>query len=380
MSDASSTARILQRHPPAAASRAFGGALLLYVLVLLYASLAPFSGWSDEQSLTLLDWPRYIVPFDVFINVVAYLPFGYLLAGRALRGQSFEISTRDGLRWWIIATLAGAALSLLLEFLQSYLPGRVSSPVDVLANAMGAAIGAMAVLLSPGQHLLRRAIVWRYRYFSTAPLVDWGLLLLLVWFVAQLNPAIPMFEAGFIAIAFQDGAAQNVYDAWVLLPQALGIALNVTAFALLLSVLLRAPFSSLLPVVIALGIGFGAKVLMASLLLKTPQLVSTLSPATVFGVCGGLLTFVLLQHVAWRWRCFWGSLFVFAGGVMAKLVAAYPTFESVLKLFNWPYGQLANFTGLTRWMNEIWPLLALLLLASMFVSRPPSSEQSEYVT
>lgn len=377
MSDASSTARILQRHPPAAASRAFGGALLLYVLVLLYASLAPFSGWSDEQSLTLLDWPRYILPFDVLINVVAYLPFGYLLAGRALREQGFEISAPDSFRWWLIATVAGALLSLVLEFLQSYLPGRVSSPVDVLANGAGAAFGAMAVLISPGQRLLRRAIVLRYRYFSTAPLVDWGILLLLVWLVAQLNPAIPMFEAGFIAIAFQNGTAQGAYDVLVLLPQAFGIALNVTALALLLSVIVRTSFSALIPVVITLGVGFGAKLLMASLLLKTPQLVSTLSPATVFGVGGGLLMFMLFQRTSWRWRCFWGSLFVFAGGVMAKLIAAYPTFESVLRLFNWPYGQLANFTGLTRWMNEIWPLLALLLLASMFVSRPPSSEQSE---
>lgn len=377
MSDASSTARILQRHPPAATSRAFGGALWLYVLVLLYASLAPFSGWSDEQSLTLWDWPRYIVAFDVLINVVAYLPFGYLLAGRALRGQSFDISPHISLRWWLVATIAGATLSLVLEFLQSYLPGRVSSPLDVLANSIGAALGAMAVLLSPGQRLLRRSIVWRYRYFSTAPLVDWGILLLLVWLVAQLNPAIPMFEAGYIAVAFQSSAGQSVYDVWVLLPQALGVALNVTAFALLLSVLVRASFSAFIAVVITLGIGFGAKLLMASMLLKTPQLVSTLSPATVFGVGGGLLTFMLFQSTSWRWRCFWGCLFLFAGGVMAKLVAAYPNFESVLKLFNWPYGQLANFTGLTRWMNEIWPLLALLLLASMFVSRPTFSEQSE---
>jgi hypothetical protein len=187
--------------------------------------------------------------------------------------------------------------------------------------------------------------------------------------LAQLNPAIPMFEAGFVAIAFQSGSSQSAYDAWVLLPQAFGVALNVTAFALFLSVLVRSTFSPLIPIVIAMGIGFGAKLLMASLLLKTPQLVSTLSPATVFGVGGGLLTFIIFQRIAWRWRCFLGSLFVFAGGVMAKLVAAYPTFESVLSLFNWPYGQLANFTGLTRWMNEIWPLLALLLMASMFVSR-----------
>jgi len=39
--------------------------------------------------------------------------------------------------------LAGAALSLLIELIQVWLPGRVSSATDVLCNAAGTLAGAL---------------------------------------------------------------------------------------------------------------------------------------------------------------------------------------------------------------------------------------------
>jgi len=104
------------------------------------------------------------------------------------------------------------------------------------------------------------------------------------------------------------------------------------------------------------------------MLLKTPQLVSSLSPATVIGVTSGLCIYLLFSGIRFRWRVFWAALFVFAGGVMVKIASVYAALDQALRLFNWPYGQLANFAGLTRWLNEIWPLAALVFLAIVFVS------------
>jgi VanZ like family len=65
-------------------------------------------------------------------NVVLFVPLA-LIVGLATR------------RWWI-GLLAGVAASALSEFVQRSLPGRVPSIEDLVANAFGAAIGAVVVL------------------------------------------------------------------------------------------------------------------------------------------------------------------------------------------------------------------------------------------
>ena len=57
---------------------------LAYAALVIYASLHPFAGWRDlgVPAFAFLDagWPRYWTAFDLAINVVAYVPLGYLLA------------------------------------------------------------------------------------------------------------------------------------------------------------------------------------------------------------------------------------------------------------------------------------------------------------
>ena len=361
----------LQQAP---ASRFLRWAIAAYVLILIYASLAPFVGWQLPRGITLFDWPRYITYFDVAINVAAYAPLGALLAAQAQ--HRLKPITQIDQQWWRIigvAAAAGLTLSFVLELLQAFLPGRVSSPLDVLANTSGAAVGAVSLLAPLGQKLIQKMLTLRREHFSAAPLTDWGILLLTLWLFAQLNPAIPYFEAGMLAAQTAIGAAPvgdtaASYDPLILFPQVVGIALNVTAFAMFVSVLTHPKRPSLLRVMVILAIGFIAKLTMASLLLKTPHLVSSLAPATVIGVTSGLLIHLVFTKFNYRWRAFWAAMFVFAGGVMAKLASVYAALDQALRLFSWPYGQLANFASLTRWINEAWPLAALVLLAIIFVS------------
>jgi VanZ family protein len=349
-------------------------AIAAYTLILVYASLAPFVGWQQPRGITLLDWPRYITYFDVFINIAAYTPLGALIAAQLQ--HPLEPVAGKNRRWLLIvgvAVAAGFVLSFSLEFLQAFLPGRVSSPLDFLANTAGTALGAVFTLAPFGREVIRLLLSLRRHHFSDAPLTDWGILLLVLWLVAQLNPAIPFFEAGMLAEQsvsdpLTAGGPATPYDPLILLPQVVGIALNVAAFAMFVSVLTHANRPSLPLVVVILAIGFAAKLTMASLLLKTPQLVASLSPATVIGVTSGLLMHLAFSKLRYRWRAFWAAMFVFAGGVMAKLASVYAALDQALRLFSWSYGQLANFASLTRWINEVWPLAALLLLAVVFVS------------
>ena len=132
--------------------RADGGALFAYLLMLAYATLNPFSGWRWPEAFTLFTWPRYVIAFDVLLNAAAYAPFGAMCA--ALMRQRFAVGSprinQNVHAWWLILA-AGAVLSLGFEVLQAFLPGRVSSVVDLLANTAGAAAGAALVLAAPGK-------------------------------------------------------------------------------------------------------------------------------------------------------------------------------------------------------------------------------------
>ena len=95
-----------------------------YTLLILYASLSPFSGWRDsgQSALQFLHepWPRYVSAFDVAINVLAYVPFGFLVTAALLPGHSA--------RWAGVAGFAaGLALSFALECAQGFLPGRIAN-------------------------------------------------------------------------------------------------------------------------------------------------------------------------------------------------------------------------------------------------------------
>ncbi|WP_430495017.1 VanZ family protein, partial [Burkholderia sp. BCCCDS18] len=113
------------------ARRAFAA----YAALVVYASLYPFDGWVSlgirPFDYLFAPMQRYVTAFDVVTNVVGYMPFG-ALAVLALHP-----------RWrGVAATLIAAGLGVLLsgsmEALQTYLPTRVASNLDLAANALGA--------------------------------------------------------------------------------------------------------------------------------------------------------------------------------------------------------------------------------------------------
>ena len=368
--------------------RAGRGALLLYTLVILYASLNPFAGWRIPQSFTLLSWPKYTTSFDIMLNIVAYIPVGVLWANffvAAIRRRNHDLHGHypemQTIAWraGLLAVMAAGALSGTMESLQTFLPSRVSSLADWLANSAGGMLGAIFIVAKPGRLVLERVERWRYRHFASGNVVDWGLLLLGLWLFAQLNPAIPFFEAGNVVSSVAPNALANVaipmgageslhpYDPLFLLPQAVGIALNVCGFALFITLLLHPAKQVWLNVWIILIMGFVAKVSMASLMLKAPLLIAWLAPGTVIGLTAGLLLAIFFAKLGERWRTLSATLFVFAGGVMVKISSVYHAFDETLRLFDWPYGQLVNFASLTRWLSEVWPLAAFIFLATVFV-------------
>ena len=112
---------------------------LIYTGLIFYASLYPFADWRYQG---IVPWaflggapPKYWIGFDVAVNVVGYVPLGFLLVLSALRVGRDRFAV-------VSATLLAGFLSFSMESLQSYLPARVPSNVDLGLNLLGAWLGA----------------------------------------------------------------------------------------------------------------------------------------------------------------------------------------------------------------------------------------------
>lgn len=126
---------------------------LMLVAAIISLSLYPFSGWKASADLP---WaflskplPRYRTSFDLWTNLLAYLPLGWvtlrLFAPYRPTSLSF-LNSRFVLA--ILATLLfGSGLSFLMEALQTYLPLRRAQWLDLLANCLGVCLGMLIDLL-----------------------------------------------------------------------------------------------------------------------------------------------------------------------------------------------------------------------------------------
>jgi len=111
------------------ASRLLRGLLAAWLAATLLVTLAPF--WPLRASPCRFAAASRLGPLDFVLNIVMFLPAGALLAKLGRR-----VST---------ATALAALLSLGIESAQMYIPHRHPSQLDILANALGAFVGALAV-------------------------------------------------------------------------------------------------------------------------------------------------------------------------------------------------------------------------------------------
>src|SRR5438034_2426906 len=166
----------------------------VFAALIAYASLYPMEGWRDPgvSPFAYLNapWPRHITSFDVTVNFLGYIPYGFL-AVAALHPRL------RGIPAFLVATASALALTLTLEALQSYLPARFPSNLDALCNLLGAALrAALAARFAPRLLAEGPAGRWRQGAFLPAGGIDLGLALMGLWLFTQLNPTTSLFGAG----------------------------------------------------------------------------------------------------------------------------------------------------------------------------------------
>jgi len=110
--------------------------------LILYGSLYPLTGWHRPEApvvkLLLAPLAGHLSRGDLFINVLAYLPLGFVAA---------RLWPRRPVAGIVTAAAVGMLLSLAVEILQTMLPGRTPSIADLVANSVGSLTGGAAALL-----------------------------------------------------------------------------------------------------------------------------------------------------------------------------------------------------------------------------------------
>lgn len=323
-----------------------------YALLVVYGSLHPLTGWRDTGAPLLgfltAAWPRYFTGFDLLANALAYLPLGFLLV------PALHPRLRLGFAA-ALATLAGVVLSFSTETLQNYLPSRVPSNIDLASNSIGALIGAVlgmnwgGALVDGGRlHELR------VRLFAAGKTTDFGLVLLGLWLLTQLNPEILLFGTGDLRALV--GLEPLPYSTERFIVIEAGVAgANAFAVGLVASTLLRG-HSHWLPATL-LVLALATKALASALLVSAGQFAYWITPGNMLGLGAGALALVLAAHVPPLAQRVLAALALLFATALVNLAPDNPYIAASIAI--WQQGHFFNFNGLTRLVSSLWPFAVL---------------------
>jgi hypothetical protein len=88
---------------------------------------------------------------DLSINIFGFVPFGFVFVAYLTWNRNVRHAT-------FVTILCGAAISLTIEILQEYIPGRDSGILDIITNTSGTFLGALLFHWTPIQHLMRTTL------------------------------------------------------------------------------------------------------------------------------------------------------------------------------------------------------------------------------
>ena len=340
---------------------------LFYIALVVYASLYPFDTWRNPG---VLPWayltqplPKYWTWFDVLINIAGYAPLGFLGVLTALR-------TGNGKFAVVLVTFLILLLAICLEGLQSYLPSRRASNVDLWLNAFGGWLGGVTAL-----RLERLGAIDRWSHFRRT------------WFVTQARGALVLLALWPVALFFPASVPLGLGQVLERVETALGAALSDTPFlewlpmrtvelqpllpgAVLLCVLLGA----LIPVLMAYSVlrNFLQKTLFLIALLAIAILATAISAGLTYGPDHALAWLTLPVKLGLMGASAVGvmCLFLSARSCIALLLLALVVQLFVLNLApasvyfaqtlqTWEQGRFIRFHGVVQWLGWLWPYVAV---------------------
>ncbi|MDH4234159.1 MAG: VanZ family protein [Gallionella sp.] len=330
-----------------------------YALFIMYASLSPFTGWR-EQGLSfaeVLDMPLRLTytTFDATVNLMSYLPFG-LLVGLVFRARLGAVSSV------LFSLCLGMLLSASMEYLQMYLPTRISSNTDLLSNSAGTLAGALlAVRMASQTWLIARLTYWRSSLFHQGKETDFGLALLALWMFGQVNPSLPMLGNVFISeVARQPFVKLQPapFDWW----ESGAVSLNFLMLGTLMLTLLLTQRNAASALLAVLGAVALAKFFAAALLLKSWALLLWINSEAMLGMLLGMLLLLALLRLPRAAAITVGATAGVIYFVILNFVLDGSTPSTATSIYHWHYGHLLNYNGLAQTIALTFPILLLFHL------------------
>lgn len=346
---------------------------LLLLVAIIFATLYPLTHWglrtANPFAFLRQGLPRWWTWFDVLSNVLAYLMLGTVLAlgwlSRAHPGRAV-----------LLVTLLCSLLSVSLETMQNYLPSRVPSLLDWIANSVGALGGAWigTRLSRPLRQRQRRVTPTPERWYEQGPPSGWVLLLL--WLSTQLVPQRLLFATGdfrMLAQRLADGLTAGEgpdLSAWAdrlwdgPSPAAYGMAIEaavvmcaVCVTGSLVFTLVRGTRLRLVLLTLAALTAFGLRSIATQLIYGAGNAFAWLTPGAQGGLVVGAALLYALETLRSRARAAAAVLLALVGLALVNLAPEDRYFDSTLASAQ--AGQWVNLHGLLRLVSTLWPLAAI---------------------
>jgi len=356
-------------------------ALLAYLLLIIYASWFPFSGWRSSGlspfAFLVLQMPRWWTGFDVMVNIVGYMPFGILIV--------LALHPRVRGLWAVaIAAVVGLLVSGTMEVVQNYLPSRVPSSLDLLTNAGGCLAGAViGAWFAPMLLDRSRLYLLRQRWFAAH--ASQGLVLVALWPLAQVYPQNYLFGNGQILPLLSEWLSEwldtdidlvtmlrgdvpmSVEQYW--LSETIITACGMTGAALTLLCLTRRGAPRLSLMLALIGVGIVVKTLASSLFFAPDNAFVWVTPGAEGGFLIGLIMLAGLAFAPQVAQRRLAVVTLVLSLIVVNTIPANPYFVSTLQA--WQQGKFLNFNGAAQFLDMAWPVIALwfLLLPSHRLNR-----------
>ncbi|RJG11698.1 VanZ family protein [Massilia cavernae] len=346
--------------------------LLAYLLLIVYASWYPFSGWRGSGLSPFiflhLNMPQYWTAFDVVVNIVGYIPFGMLLA--------LSVYPRiQGIWAVLLSAILGVLASGTMEAVQTYLPSRVPSNLDLLTNSAGCLVGAVIGALGARTYL-DESRLYRLRQRLFAPHASQGLVLLALWPLAQIYPQPYLFGHGQVlpilsnwlsrlldanidlVALLRPGAAMSVEQYW--LSETIITACGMTGALLTMLCIARRGAARVALVAALILAALAVKALATSLFFSPSNAFVWITPGAQGGFLIGLIMvsgLAFAPHVAQRRLA---AVTLILSLLVVNTIPVNPYFSATLQ--GWMQGKFLNFNGAAQFLSLMWPFFALWYL------------------
>jgi len=327
-----------------------------YALFIAYASLSPFAGWRNQgiEFCDVLNAQLSLsyTAFDSIANIFSYLPLGFLIA-LTLRARFGAAPST------MFALILGILLSMSMEYLQMFLPSRISSNTDLISNSLGTLIGSLlAVGVTSQTWIFFRLTEWRSNLFRQGKEADFGLAMLVLWIFGQINPSLPILGNIFLSKIAQQPfviTPPAFFNWW----ECVAVSLNLLMLGALLLSILRIPKNAATSLLVVLSMVAMAKFSAAAVLLKSWALLLWINSEAVIGILVGTILLLAILNLSRIFVLIFGAAITSMYIVVVNLVLDSNAPSAAASVYHWHYGHLLNYNGLSQTILLGFPLLLI---------------------